>query len=622
MTIICKIIMLTVCCIFLQYAAAGQPIDASMSTENSYPFVNEYMQMLRTDSMVSLDSVLQRSGDFVTLGDEPVIFWGYDPYYYWYRFSVFNPDSVDAELLFILGQLGIREAELFQKRNDQWAFHGRTGYSHPFESRPYLHSRYVYPISVAAHSTDTFYLSVDESHAYKTFAFALFHPKAMKKRENKFYFSFGIMVGFLLLFFIFNVYLYLSNREKIHFWYAAYILAQIYFLLKHEGLDAEFLGLDSTLGYRATSMASAGGLTVALLIHVIQLFIPNINSQNVLYKTVSFIKWLLFVMISVQWIVFLVEPAYQIEWVVVNLTNKTTFAGLLAILGYTSYSIYRGFKPGWLIFAGLAIFLFGGIERILFLTSKSYLLPPSLFEIGIVVETIVISFGLMYRYQFHERERKKIEGELQKQKVVQVKKVIGAQEEERKRIAEDLHDELGSNLAVIKLNLQSLESEDPQKSLLMQLIDDTSAQVRHVSHNLMPPDFANTPLENVVRAYIRQLNEDSAIEFSFYQNGHAGIFNKEEELMIYRTTMELTNNIIKHSGASAASVQYFYRKHHFEMIIEDNGGGFSDTPGDGIGLKNVRSRVQYLQGEISVDTSTSGTTVIISIPLKSRNHGG
>ncbi|MEQ8812998.1 MAG: hypothetical protein RIE59_28255, partial [Imperialibacter sp.] len=84
-----------------------------------------------------------------------------------------------------------------------------------------------------------------------------------------------------------------------------------------------------------------------------------------------------------------------------------------------------------LILAGLGIFLFGGIERILFLTSDSYLLPPSLFEIGIVVETMVISFGLMYRYQRHEIEKNKIAAQLQKQKVVQVKRIISAQDEER-----------------------------------------------------------------------------------------------------------------------------------------------------------------------------------------------
>lgn len=612
-----RLIFFGIFCVLHALFSIAQPIDAGICTEDSYPFVNGYVDFLKTEAPIGLDSAVKLSHQFQPLGSDPVIFRGYDSYHYWYKFSVINRDSTDRELLFVIGQLGVRDAVLFQRHGAKWQSHGRTGYIYPFEERPYAHSRYVYPVRVPAGSHDTFYVSIDESHAYKTAAFGLFHPKAMKLRENQFYFSFGLMIGLLLLFLLFNFYLFLANREKIHLWYAFYIAAQAYFLLKHEGLDAEFLGLDSALGYRATSMASAGGLPVALLIHVVQLFVPSMLESSLLYRATTTLKWFLFSMIALQWFVFLIEPPYyQLESLVVNLTNKTTFAGLITILVYSSYSIYKGFKPGWLILAGLSVFLLGGFERILFLTSKTYLLPPSLFEIGIVIETVIISFGLMYRYQLHEKDKKKVEAELQKQKVVQVKKVISAQEEERKRIAEDLHDDLGSNLAVIKLNLQALESEDAQKAQLMQLIDDTSAHVRHVSHNLMPPDFANTRLQEVLKAYIKQLNDDATINFSFYQYGWFDLFNKEEELMIYRTTMELCSNIVRHSGASQASVQYFYRRKGFEMIVEDNGRGFPKDTGGGIGLANVRSRVQYLQGELTIDTGKTGTTVIIFIPRK------
>lgn len=599
----------------------SQPIDISAAKEDSPLFINGYVEIFQADTLINLDSILKQEANFKPIGVKPVVFWGYDPYYYWYRFIVNNKDSVARELIFFMGQLGIRDAELFQSNRNGWQSLGHTGYSYPFESRPYLHSRYLYRITVPPHSIDTFYLTIDESHAYKTFAFALFHPKAMKRIENRFYFSFGLMIGLLLLFLVFNFYLFLNNLEKIHFWYTVYIAAQIFLLLKHEGLDLEFLGLDSELGYRATSMASSGAMTIVLLMHVVQLFINNVSKGDYLFHIVSLVKWLLLAMAIVQWFVFLIEPVNQIEVIVVKVTNGATFVGLLSILAYSIYGIYKGFKPGWLILSGLGIFLFGGIERILFLTSHSHLLPPSLFEIGIVVETIVISFGLMLRYQNHEREKNKIAAELQKQKVNQVRNVIGAQEEERKRIAEDLHDDLGSNLAVIKLNLQSLEAGDDQKSSLIQLLDDTSAHVRNVSHNLMPPEFASTNLKDVIAAYIRQLNEDSKISFVFYQKGEGGYFVKDEELMIYRIVMELTNNILKHSKATEATIQLFYYDESFQLMVEDNGKGFSDGLGEGIGLKNIQSRVQYLQGELTVDSNKLGTTVIVSIPLKPRQNG-
>jgi len=93
-------------------------------------------------------------------------------------------------------------------------------------------------------------------------------------------------------------------------------------------------------------------------------------------------------------------------------------------------------------------------------------------------------------------------------------------------------------------------------------------------------------------------------------------FDKPRELMIYRILMELTSNIFKHSGATESTIQIVYHATYLELIAEDNGHGFSSKSTDGIGIKNVRSRVDYLGGQINIDSGHAGTTIIIQIPYK------
>ena len=89
--------------------------------------------------------------------------------------------------------------------------------------------------------------------------------------------------------------------------------------------------------------------------------------------------------------------------------------------------------------------------------------------------------------------------------------------------------------------------------------------------------------------------------------------------MIYRIIMELTNNIIKHSQANEATVQLVYHETHLSISAEDNGIGILPSISDGIGLKNIRNRIRYLNGTFNIDSGLNGTTIMMQIPYK-KNH--
>ena len=112
------------------------------------------------------------------------------------------------------------------------------------------------------------------------------------------------------------------------------------------------------------------------------------------------------------------------------------------------------------------------------------------------------------------------------------------------------------------------------------------------------------------------MNTEGKINFHFYYSGKNNQFNKQEDLVIYRIIMELTNNIIKHSNATEAAIQLVYHENQLTLVVEDNGKGINGNSNSGIGLKNVRLRVNFLNGSTDIDSGKNGTTIMIQIPFK------
>ena len=548
--------------------------------------------------------------------DRLVVFQGYDPYYYWTRFSLKNSDSVAREVILLFGGRGVRSAELWQNDHGKWQSHGKTGYKYPFSSRPYAFAQYCYPISIPPNTSSQFYLDLDESHSYKTFVLFLFRPDAMDRVKNRFYYIFGIITGILFLFAVFNIYLFFSLKEPIHIWYSLYILFALMFVIKHEGLDSQFLGLDSELGYRSTYMAFFSVSGTGFLVHMTQLFLVNIRRKSVLGYAFSVTKWWLWTGGLISLFVFYIQPANNIEVFFFIVYNTAVQVGFMVILCGCIYSLVKGYKPALILFLGLSVFLLGGLYRSFFVEHISHIIPPAPFQIGLLIEVFIISFGLMYRYNLFKKEKDQLATELKTEQLNVTRQILTTQENERKRIAEDLHDELGGNLAAIKMAFQSFRLPQHQSEMTLQLLDKAAANTRSIAHNLMPPDFEKTSLAELLQHHYQYQNTEGNIRFYFYSTGTPYPFDKPVELMIYRILMEITNNIFKHSGATESTVQIIYHDAYLELIAEDNGHGFSDKSTDGIGLKNVRSRVDYLGGLLNIDTGQSGTTIIIQIPYK------
>ncbi len=213
----------------------------------------------------------------------------------------------------------------------------------------------------------------------------------------------------------------------------------------------------------------------------------------------------------------------------------------------------------------------------------------------------------------------------QKQQLLVLDYIVQGQEEERKRIAKDLHDGLGGILSSAKLQLKSIEKEIEKIEGLKlfeqaeYLLENASQEVRRIAHDMMPDALMNLGLQSAVEDLADNLNltEQLNVKTQFYLAGL--ILPEKYELMIYRIIQEVLSNTVKHAEATEVIIQLTANVDQLHMTIEDNGKGFDPEQVSStkhIGIQNIKSRVNYLNGEVNLSSSSSnGTSYDMVFPL-------
>ncbi len=207
-----------------------------------------------------------------------------------------------------------------------------------------------------------------------------------------------------------------------------------------------------------------------------------------------------------------------------------------------------------------------------------------------------------------------------------LRNTITAQEKERKRIAQDLHDEVGAMLSVVKLNVGRIEkkSEEPVAKQLASetktYLDEVITQVRRISRSLLPPSLEKLGLFFALEELANWVNKSDQLKIVCWKSGEQFRFDTKKELATFRVVQELLNNAIKHSEAVHIFINARFSKNNNLMIsVTDNGKGFElkEKMVTGLGLKNLESRTQIMDAKFKMkSTPGKGTTAIIYIDTK------
>lgn len=246
---------------------------------------------------------------------------------------------------------------------------------------------------------------------------------------------------------------------------------------------------------------------------------------------------------------------------------------------------------------------------------------------------VSLTLGIVFFVIFHQRKVTRFNMDLKKMEEEKQQALLNAsikfQEEERNRIAADLHDDVGPLLATARLYLnENIINQEPAAQLqsifsAKQIIDDAIQLIRNISHSMMPPTLKNFGLESALSDLFQKINGSGNLNASVRFHDYRTRIKLEQELHIFRVVQELVNNIMKHSNAgfihltqNANATHSYFRLHHDgQGIIQTEFDRLNHTSG-GLGLKNIASRVKVLNGRIlfEIDPSHTYYKVTIEVP--------
>ncbi|MBL4709071.1 MAG: hypothetical protein JKY48_11610 [Flavobacteriales bacterium] len=228
----------------------------------------------------------------------------------------------------------------------------------------------------------------------------------------------------------------------------------------------------------------------------------------------------------------------------------------------------------------------------------------------------VLLFIILYQKKVIRSQKEKQDLETQFQKDM-LHNFIETQEEERKRIAADLHDNVGASLAAVKMMINQIQSkDDSEKEVLDEckdIIQNTANSTREISHNLLPPSLDTLGLVKVVKRMAKNVSSD---ELKMKLNISSGLsLSKKVELALFRIIQEMMTNTMKYAKAKEIIVSIQQKQDKTIFKYTDNGIGFSIENSNGLGFRNIATRVQMIQAEhefFSKPNQENGVSISIS----------
>jgi signal transduction histidine kinase len=248
------------------------------------------------------------------------------------------------------------------------------------------------------------------------------------------------------------------------------------------------------------------------------------------------------------------------------------------------------------------------------------------FLIGSAITLLIISLLSYRNFSQKQKLQQRQISELEKEKqLTATEAVLKGEEQERTRLAKDLHDGLGGMLSGIKYSLNTMKGnlimtpENVQAfERSMDMLDSSINEMRRVAHNMMPEALVKFGLNTALKDFCHDINQAGHLQVSYQSIGISEtVFDQTVAITIYRIVQELLNNAMKHASAKTAIVQVSKINEVTTITVEDDGKGFDPgilKAGKGIGWSNIESRIRYLKGKTDIQSETGkGTSIHIEI---------
>ncbi len=261
---------------------------------------------------------------------------------------------------------------------------------------------------------------------------------------------------------------------------------------------------------------------------------------------------------------------------------------------------------------------------------------PILIVIATVGILVFIFFVILFVLFYQKKELKNKVLNEEKEKNHQrelLNATIEIAEAERRRIADNLHDDIGAIINLVKLNIGKIERSTSDKTVVKELsnesaglLETTMENIRSISRDLAPPVLRQLGFEEGLNDLCQKLNNSGAVKINFTRPGKEIKMPQKTELQLYRIIQEVINNTLKHAAATEISISLNSFSDKFVVMLIHNGKGITNISidalmrdGKGLGLKSIQSRAQIINAVVNYSSNNASSSILIETPLHEKN---
>ncbi len=522
----------------------------------------------------------------------------------------------------------INRIDLFRSQAGQIDKIITSGDHYPFKQRPVKHPSFVFPLQASANE-NLYLLRIDKHDESLQFSAGLISEKELYKRAVNENLINGILGGVLAIIIIFGLFLFISVRDKLYLYYVLYILMAALWVITDKGYGYQFLWPESPY-FASRARLLANFFFIISMIQFMQAFIDQ-RKNSPFFRPLKLIQisnlffCLLTILVPYSFgyannllfgflVLHLLMDVSTVVLIALSISEKIREKNQQALFYLISVVALLAFMMA-------EIFVQAGMTN-----GNLYFLRDYGVQTGIVVEAIILNFGLAHRFNRYKNEKEQllIHANLKQQELTD--QIVVIQEHERRKIADQLHDEVGSMLSLISLQISSviehgLEENSEDKLLKAgEVLNTVSATIRTMSHTLTPPAIDKYGFKNAITDLVKDLNLSGKLRTEFVLVGfiEPGVYSSLFINDLYRIIKELTGNILLHSEASHCLIQIIEHEEAISILIEDDGNGILCDPEaqNGMGFQNIHSKVDYLKGFFEISgKGEAGTLINIEIPV-------
>ena len=547
---------------------------------------------------------------------------------HWLFFALAAPPDTPPEtrLMLEIEYANLDELTLVEVSGDRVQSLGLTGDRFQFSQRPYRNSSYVFPVRLRAGQRAGYYLRVNQPHAVVSFFVRLWHRPAFLASDRTEYFLWGIYVGIICIVLVLSLVVLVALRDWIYGWYGLYLHFMTMHLFSDAGLSFQYLW--PTLPRLNEFMPVYLYVWAAMVTQItfMQYFIGQNRHNSRAFRWVNGLKVVitgaLVAAIAVQWLALPGRETYMYRIVSLTTSCLVPVIVVLTVISLVEPDRRTGQRrhgPMIRYYAyALAVQSVGYllVAAMNFCQAQGWPLPFDVathvvLGLGVLADLVFFSYGLTYRYTHARQHNQHLELDLLRRRQEAQQQVISSLEDERRRLAQDLHDDIGPLLATAKGYLSRLARTDQTDPLqrAQALLDEAADELRTLSHQLLPRHSGQTHLADALAETGRQLSRRD-IPVQFVSLGQVRPLGRQSEQLLFSIAVQLIRNAQKHPRATEVVVQLLYHPERVNLSVEDNGLPTNASEAD---VVNLRAQADLLKADLLIDATDAGNSVMVSV---------